>query len=148
MFFHSILEQLGSGQFGTVHRGVWHHSNSEDNTTNDDQVAVKSIKVGATEKERVKFLQEAIIMGQFNNPQVLRILGVIAKGGDVRNLNFIVFCACNERSCLYNMLQLQIVMELMHNGDLRSHVQTLKPGCVCVCVCVSVTSAISFYPFT
>ena len=53
---------------------MWHHSDS----TNDDdeEVAVKSMKNGSSEEERVKFLQEATIMGQFNHPNILRILGI------------------------------------------------------------------------
>lgn len=80
------MEQLGNGQFGTVHRAVWHNcpDNNSPSSEGKLEVAVKSMKSGASESERVKFLQEAAIMAQFNNPQVLRILGVVTKGDDVR----------------------------------------------------------------
>ena len=42
------------------------------------EVAVKTMEEGASEEERVKFLQEAAIMGQFkNHPNILRILGIV-----------------------------------------------------------------------
>ena len=44
----------------------------------DVEVAVKTIEEGASEEERVKFLQEAAIMGQFrSHPNIVRILGII-----------------------------------------------------------------------
>lgn len=39
------------------------------------EVAVKSMKSGASEEERTKFLQEAATMGQFRNSYILQILG-------------------------------------------------------------------------
>ena len=41
------------------------------------EVAVKCLSVGASEDERVKFLQEAAIMGQFKHPNTIRMCGVI-----------------------------------------------------------------------
>ena len=41
------------------------------------EVAVKTIESGASEEQRIKFLQEAAIMGQFNNPYIVKIFGVI-----------------------------------------------------------------------
>ena len=42
------------------------------------EVAVKTMEEGADEEERVKFLQEAAIMGQYrNHPNIVRILGII-----------------------------------------------------------------------
>ena len=67
-----IKEHLGSGQFGVVYRGVW--SGGTDEVT---EVAVKSMQGGAGEEDRIKFLQEAAIMGQFKHPYILRILGYV-----------------------------------------------------------------------
>ena len=70
-----LSEYLGSGAFGTVHRGVWRHSEGDESV--EEEVAVKSMEDGASEEERVKFLQEAAIMGQFIHPNIIRIIGFI-----------------------------------------------------------------------
>ena len=53
MYNASLLEQIGSGQFGTVSKGLW--------TCEGESmlVAVKALKRGAAVGEKVKFLQEA-----------------------------------------------------------------------------------------
>ena len=72
---------LGSGAFGTVHRGVWFHDAEEDsNQTVEEEVAVKTLEDGASEEDRIKFLQEAAIMGQFNHPNIIRLLGITLEG--------------------------------------------------------------------
>ena len=38
---------------------------------------MKTMKKGAMEEDRVKFLQEAAIMGQFKHPNILRVLGIV-----------------------------------------------------------------------
>ena len=63
-------EILGQGNFGFVHGGVWNSKKGR------IPVAIKSLKVENDEKN-VKFLQEAAIMGQFNHPNVLKLLGVV-----------------------------------------------------------------------
>ena len=73
----SIQEELGSGQFGTVSKGVWMYQNES------REVAVKVLKSGATEMNRVKFLQEAAIMGQFYHPNIVRLHGVVTVGDPV-----------------------------------------------------------------
>ena len=70
-----LSEYLGSGAFGTVHRGVLDHSKGDESV--EEEVAVKSMEDGASEEERVKFLQEAAIMGQFKHPNIIRIIGFI-----------------------------------------------------------------------
>ena len=74
-----MTELLGSGQFGKVHRGEW--TNKVTKVTSD--VAVKTLKEGAGELEKVKFLQEAAIMGQFSHPNVVKLYGVITEGEPV-----------------------------------------------------------------
>lgn len=54
-----IAANIGSGHFGTVHRGVWQIKGGK------IEVAVKALKPDAPEEEQVKFLQEAAIMGQW-----------------------------------------------------------------------------------
>ena len=56
----------------------------------EEEVAVKSMEIGAKEEERVKFLQEAAIMGQFNHPNIVRILGIIEAEKNVRNYNVVL----------------------------------------------------------
>ena len=66
-----VKEELGSGQFATVHRGVW--KTPEGDCLSKD-VAVKCLKGETSEVERIRFLQEAAIMGQFEHPNILQIL--------------------------------------------------------------------------
>ena len=63
---------IGAGQFGTVSEGVWQIS-----TGNVLHCAVKTLHEGASEEDKVKFLQEAAINGQFHHPNIVQLLGVI-----------------------------------------------------------------------
>ena len=47
------------------------------------EVAVKALAIRATETNRVKFLQEAAIMGQFYHPNIVRLHGVVTVGDPV-----------------------------------------------------------------
>ena len=69
---------LGSGQFGVVHRGVLESDNGE-----EVEVAVKTLKEDTVEEDRVKFLQEAAIMGQFKHHNVVTMYGVVTEGEPV-----------------------------------------------------------------
>jgi len=80
--YRRLHEHLGSGQFGTVNRGVWSPPTSKNGS--GVEVAVKSLEGSFAEEERVKFLQEAAIMGQFKHPNVIRIFGVITTSDPVR----------------------------------------------------------------
>ena len=46
-------------------------------------VAVKTLKEGSEKDDRVKFLQEAAIMGQFKHPNVVTMHGVVRDGEPV-----------------------------------------------------------------
>ena len=77
-----LKEQLGSGQFGTVYHGLWSKEADESGEVDGDkeaviEVAVKSLAKEASEEERVMFLKEAVIMGQFNHPYIVKMLGII-----------------------------------------------------------------------
>ena len=50
---------------------MWH------SPSGDVEVAVKSLQASSSEEERVKFLQEAAIMGQFKHPYIVRVLGTV-----------------------------------------------------------------------
>lgn len=42
-------------------------------------VAVKRLAAGAAKENRLKFLQEAAIMGQFLHPNVIQLFGVVVR---------------------------------------------------------------------
>ena len=44
------------------------------------EVAVKQLRPGTSEEEKVKFLQEAAINGQFRHPNVVKLMGVVTAG--------------------------------------------------------------------
>ena len=61
-------------------------------------VAVKQLQSGASEEEKVKFLQEAAINGQFRHPNVVKLMGVVTTGEPVCTLTSLtVVCRLNER---------------------------------------------------
>ena len=90
-----ILQALGSGEFGTVHLGLW--------SSGPIQVAVKTLNSQCSESDRVKFLREAAIMGQFVHNNVVQLHGVVTEEE--------------------NMM---IVLEYMPKGDLRDNLIYLK----------------------
>ena len=47
------------------------------------EIAVKTLKEGAKQEDRIKFLQEAAIMGQFKHPNVVNMYGVVTDGEPV-----------------------------------------------------------------
>ena len=71
------MEHLGSGQFGTVNKGIWQ------SPAGTVEVAVKTLQSSASQEDRVKFLQEAAINGQFRHPNVVNLLGVVTVGEPV-----------------------------------------------------------------
>ena len=77
IFGFRTISHLGSGQFGQVDKGMWHSPRGP------VEVALKTLKAEASEEERVKFLQEAAIMGQFHHPNVVKLYGVVTMGDPV-----------------------------------------------------------------
>ena len=75
--FARIKKHLGSGQFGTVNKGVWQCPRGE------REVAIKLLQAGAMEDSRVKFLKEAAIMGQFSHRNIISLFGVVTLGDPV-----------------------------------------------------------------
>ena len=55
------------------------------------EVAVKSLEGESTEEERVKFLQEATIMGQFKHPNIVKIVGVVTTSEPVSVFKLLKF---------------------------------------------------------
>jgi serine/threonine protein kinase len=65
-----LKEQLGEGEFGAVFRGEWMP------VERHKDVAFKTLHK-QTKENKMKLLQEAAIMGQFNHSNVVRLYGVI-----------------------------------------------------------------------
>ena len=66
-----VKEHLGSGQFGQVDKGVW---SSPDGPVD---VAIKTLRSEASEEEKIKFLQEAAITGQFHHANIVMLHGMV-----------------------------------------------------------------------
>ncbi len=57
---------------------MWHTgSEHSDEGFKKEAVAVKCLDDSNNEEAKVKFLQEAAIMAQFNHPNIIRILGIV-----------------------------------------------------------------------
>ncbi|XP_065899854.1 ephrin type-A receptor 4a-like [Dysidea avara] len=69
-----MSQRLGSGEFGVVHLGTW-----TDGFADPIQVAVKTLNSKCSESDRVKFLREAAIMGQFQHNYIVGLYGVVAE---------------------------------------------------------------------
>ncbi|XP_029007519.1 ephrin type-A receptor 2a [Betta splendens] len=65
---------IGVGEFGEVFRGVMKVPGR-----GEAAVAIKTLKLGYSEKQRQDFLSEASIMGQFSHPNIIRLEGVVTK---------------------------------------------------------------------
>ncbi|XP_043915975.1 ephrin type-B receptor 3 isoform X2 [Protopterus annectens] len=87
-----IEEVIGAGEFGEVCRGRLKLPGRREMF-----VAIKTLKVGYTERQRRDFLGEASIMGQFDHPNIIHLEGVVTKSRPV-----------------------MIVTEFMENGALDS----------------------------
>ena len=92
------LQILGSGNFGVVRLGLWSNGSAD-----LVQVAVKTLNSQCSESDRVKFLREAAIMGQFVHNNVVQLHGVVTEEE--------------------NMM---IVLEYMPKGDLRGYLKDIK----------------------
>uniref|UniRef100_A0A8K9WR64 Receptor protein-tyrosine kinase n=1 Tax=Oncorhynchus mykiss TaxID=8022 RepID=A0A8K9WR64_ONCMY len=63
---------LGSGAFGTVHKGVW----VPEGETVKIPVAIKILNEATGPKANVEFMDEALIMASMEHPHLVRLLGV------------------------------------------------------------------------
>ncbi|XP_019855444.1 PREDICTED: uncharacterized protein LOC109584225 [Amphimedon queenslandica] len=88
----NVMEILGSGQFAYVSRALWTKPEGE-----SIEVAVKVLSDEADENDKIRFLQEAALMGQFTHTNVLTLHGVVSSEDTT----------------------IMIVIELMKGGDLR-----------------------------
>ena len=102
-----------------VYRGVLDSSEGE-----EVEVAVKTLKEGSGEEDRVKFLQEAAIMGQFKHHNVVTMYGVVTQGEPV-SFSMTVLLVLNS---YYALFQILLVLELLLKGDLRDHLLHMRSG--------------------
>lgn len=63
-----------AGEFGEVYKGRLKPVGKK-----EIPVAIKTLKVGYSERQRRDFLSEASIMGQFDQPNIIRLEGVVTK---------------------------------------------------------------------
>ncbi|XP_043531668.1 ephrin type-A receptor 2 isoform X1 [Chiloscyllium plagiosum] len=64
---------IGAGEFGEVYKGILKKGRKE------ISVAIKTLKAGYTESQRIDFLSEASIMGQFSHHNIIHLEGVVTK---------------------------------------------------------------------
>ncbi|XP_065893685.1 CUB and sushi domain-containing protein 1-like isoform X2 [Dysidea avara] len=93
------LEKLGAGEFGVVTHAMWISSPDE-----EIEVALKTLNSDVNENERVRFLQEAAIMCQFDHENVIKLYGVVTEA------------------------PVMIVLEYMSRGDLSNLLIELRPS--------------------
>ncbi|XP_044082092.1 ephrin type-A receptor 5 isoform X6 [Neovison vison] len=74
----TIQRVIGAGEFGEVCSGRLKLPGKR-----ELPVAIKTLKVGYTEKQRRDFLGEASIMGQFDHPNIIHLEGVVTKSKPV-----------------------------------------------------------------
>lgn len=77
-----IDEVIGGGEFGEVCKGKLR---GPPGRRQDDYmiVAIKTLKPGSSAKAKSDFLTEASIMGQFDHPNVIRLMGVVTRSEPV-----------------------------------------------------------------
>ena len=66
------LLNIFPGEFSEVYKGELLDSTGR-------LVAVKKLKVGSNPEQKLDFLSEASIMGQFDHPNVIRLEGVVTR---------------------------------------------------------------------
>ena len=94
---HRVHGELGSGEFGVVTCGKWTSSKEA-----EIEVAIKMLNPNASDKDRLRFIQEAAIMCQFDHKNVVKLYGVVTESPRM------------------------IVLEYMSRGDLRNLLLKLK----------------------
>ena len=95
--FCSTIKELGYGEFGVVTLATW----TGDNTSKE--VAVKTLNQRTSQKNKIKFFQEAALMAQFIHDNVIRMYGMVTKDPAM------------------------IVLEFAKKGDLRECLVSLQP---------------------
>ena len=74
---YRLGSEIGSGQFGRVSHGVWHHDEET------EQVAIKTLHGEVSEEAKKTLLKEAAIIGQFAHANIVKLYGVVTSGDPV-----------------------------------------------------------------
>ena len=69
LLLYRIHHEIGSGEFGKVSLAHWQST----------LIAIKTLNTECSESDRVKFLREAAIMGQFLHDNVVKLHGVVTE---------------------------------------------------------------------
>ena len=69
---------MGAGEFGTVYQGLWKRLDGL-----EVEIAIKMLKKDTCEKDKVRFLQEGAINGQFQHPNIVKLFGMVTVGDPV-----------------------------------------------------------------
>jgi len=79
------------------------HAMWKSSVDNETEVAIKTLNIDATSKDKLRFLQEAAIMCQFDHENVIKLYGVVTEAPEM------------------------IVLEYMSRGDLKNMLIDLHP---------------------
>ena len=96
--YYRIIKKLGLGEFGIVTLGVLSRAQG------DIEVAVKTLNADASIKDKLRFLQEATIMSQFDHQNVIKLHGIVKE------------------------TPIMIVSEFMSRGDLLDLLNLIQPS--------------------
>ena len=95
---HRIIKRLGIGEFGVVTLGLLSRAQG------DIEVAVKTLNADASNKDKLRFLQEATIMSQFDHQNVIKLHGIVKE------------------------TPMMIISEFMSHGDLLDLLNLIQPS--------------------
>lgn len=114
-----MLEQvLGEGQFGDVYKGLFYKQPNVQSVS----VAVKACKLDASYEERKQFLEEAMILSEFDHPHIIKLFGI-----------------CSDEP-------IWLVMEYAPLGELRHYLLSKRNGLqtsVLITFCYQIVTALA-----
>lgn len=121
--FHDVV--LGHGQFGMVLKGL--HTPTEFGIYADPcEVAVKMLKLEATEDDRLALLTEATLTAQFDHENVISLIGVVTVGSPT--LLILPFC---KKGALQDVLQQLGTNFQMPTTEIVTHFLDFAVGIAC-----------------
>ena len=103
IILYRIHGELRSGEFGVITCGKWTPSPQK-----EVKATIKMLNSNVSDKEKLKFLQEAAIICQFDHENVIKLYGVVTE------------------------TPIMIVLEYMSRGDLRNLLLKLQSSLVAI----------------